>query len=118
MKLNYTTNNGRITAEFEASTQVGMFAEIASFQEVFEENKCGKCGSTDLKYIVRTVDDNSYYELKCNGKTKEGKFCRAKFSFGANKKGGGLFPKRKDSDGKYLPDNGWTRWNKETNQAE
>jgi hypothetical protein len=27
-----------------------------------------------------------------------------------HKKGGGLFPKRKDKDDKWLPDAGWMKW--------
>ena len=42
---------------------------------------------------MRTVDDNEYYELRCMD-------CGAKLAFGSMKKGGGLFPKRKDADGK------------------
>jgi hypothetical protein len=86
-----------------------LFNEINKFQEVFEEDTCGKCKGQDIKYIVRTVDDNQYYELKCNG-------CGSKLAFGVNKKGGGLFPKRKDNEGKWLPDNGWTKWNPKTEQ--
>ena len=80
------------------------------FQEVFEESKCGKCGSENLKFVVRTVDDNEYFELRCMD-------CGAKLAFGSMKKGGGLFPKRKDGDN-WLPDNGWTKWNPKTKQAE
>ena len=119
MKLNYTTSNGRIAVEFEADTQRAMFAEIANFQEVFEEDKCGKCGCQDLKYVVRTVNDDEYYELRCTNPTggPDGRACRAKFAFGLNKKGGGMFPKRKDGDD-WLPDGGWVRWNPKTESNE
>jgi hypothetical protein len=117
MKLSYTTSNGKIVAEFDADTQRDMFSQIANFQEVFEENTCGKCGSQDLRYIVRTVNDDEYFELRCNGKQKDGKDCRAKFSFGLNKKGGGMFPKRKDGD-TWLPNGGWVRWNNTTQTNE
>ena len=109
MKISYTTSNGRITAEFDAESHRGLFNEINKFQEVFEEDTCGKCKGQDIKYIVRTVDDNQYYELKCNS-------CGSKLAFGVNKKGGGLFPKRKDNEGKWLPDNGWVKWNPKTEQ--
>lgn len=109
MKISYTTSNGRITAEFDADSHRDLFNEINKFQEVFEEDICGKCKGEDIKYIVRTVDDNQYYELRCNG-------CGSKLAFGVNKKGGGLFPKRKDNEGKWLPDNGWTKWNPKTEQ--
>ena len=113
MKISYTTKNGRIKAEFDGESPKELFTEINKFQEVFEEDTCGKCGGQDVKYIVRTVDDNQYYELRC-GSIK----CAARLSFGVNKKGGGLFPKRKDGDGKWLPDNGWVKWNAKTEQAE
>jgi len=105
MKLQYTTNNGRITVGFEADTQTAMFADIARFQEVFAESKCGKCGSENLIFTTRTIDDNTYYELRCAD-------CGAKLQYGAHKVGGGLFPKRKE-DGEWLPDKGWVKWNAE-----
>lgn len=111
MKLTYTTANKRITAEFDADTQRELFTQISKFQEVFEETKCGKCGSENLKFVVRTVDDNEYFELRCLD-------CGAKLSFGSMKKGGGLFPKRKDADGNWLPDGGWQKWNPKTKTVE
>ena len=111
MKINYTTTNGRITAEFDADSHRDLFKEINRFQEVFEEDTCGKCGGTNIKFVVRTVDDNEYFELRCAD-------CGARLSFGANKKGGGLFPKRKDADGSWLPNNGWVKWNAKLGKAE
>lgn len=113
MKITYTTGSGRITAEFEADSQKDLFTEINRFQEVFEEDKCGKCGNTDIKYVVRNVDDNQYYELRCSNPK-----CAARLAFGAHKKGGGLFPKRKDNDGNWLPDHGWTKWNPKSEKPE
>lgn len=110
MKLKYTTNNGRISVELEADTQRELFAQIAKFQEVFEETNCGKCGDDNLKFVVRTVDDNEYFELRCSK-------CGAKLAFGSMKKGGGLFPKRKDGDS-WLADNGWLKWNSKTQAME
>jgi hypothetical protein len=60
---------------------------------------------------VRENDGNEYYEIRCVD-------CGAKLAFGANKKGGGLFPRRKDAEGNWLPDNGWTKWNPKTKQVE
>lgn len=103
MKVTYNSANGRLLAEIEGESQKDIFQEISKFQEVFEENTCGKCKGQDIKYVVRNVDDNHYYELRCNS-------CGAKLAFGVHKKGGGLFPKRKDGDN-WLPDNGWLKWN-------
>ena len=110
MKVNYTSANGRVSVELEGDGQKDIFAQIARFQEVFEESKCGKCGSENLKFVVRTVDDNEYYELRCAD-------CGAKLAFGVHKKGGGLFPKRKDGDS-WLPNGGWVKWNSKTGQNE
>ena len=44
--------------------------------------------------------------------------CGARLAFGSHKKGGGMFPKRKDADGNYLPDRGWQKWNPKTKTLE
>jgi len=111
MKANYTTQNGRITVEFEGDTQKSIFEQIGKFQEVFEQGQCGKCGSENLRFVTREVDGNHYYELRCMD-------CHARLSFGVMKVGGGLFPKRKDGDGNWLPDGGWVKWNAETKTVE
>ena len=111
MKLSYTTRNGRVTVEIEGDSQRDLFSGISKAQEVFEEDTCGKCGNEHVRFVVRTVDDNQYHELRCSN-------CGAKLSFGANKKGGGLFPRRKGSDGDWLPDSGWVKWNPKTEKNE
>ena len=79
MKVNYKTINGRLSVELEGDSQRDIFQEIARFQEVFEETVCGKCGSDNIRFVVRNVDDNLYYELRCAD-------CGAKLSFGSHKK--------------------------------
>jgi hypothetical protein len=111
MKVTYTTKNNRIKVELEGESQKDIFESLSKFQEVFDETTCGKCGSENLRFIVRNVEDNLYYELRCVD-------WGARLSFGVHKKGGGLFPKRKDNDGKWLPDNGWLKWNPKTEQSE
>jgi len=108
MKITYSSKNGRLKAELEGESQKDLFEQISSFQEIFEEAKCGACQGEDLRFVVRTVDDNSFYELHCVS-------CRSRFAFGQHKgTSGSLFPRRKDSEGNYLPKNGWTKWNPET----
>ena len=109
MKANYTS--GKISVEIEFETQIELFQKLSNFQEIFEETTCGKCGSENIKYQVRNVDDNLYYELRCTD-------CGAKLAFGVMKKGGRLFPKRKDKEGNWLPDNGWVKWNSKTQKEE
>lgn len=109
MKVNY--RSGKISVEIEAETQVDLFQKLASFQEIFGEATCGKCGSDNVRFQTRNVDDNLYYELRCLD-------CGAQLAFGVMKKGGRLFPKRKDKDGNWLPDGGWVKWNPETKKEE
>jgi hypothetical protein len=105
MKVKYAVNN-KLQFELEGSGQKEVFKELALIQEIFGEEACGLCKSTNIKYIVRNVDGNDYYELRCAD-------CGGILSFGQHKKGGTLFPKRKDDEGAYLPNKGWHKWNKE-----
>jgi hypothetical protein len=100
MKFTFKISD-KLTAELEANEQRPMFEQLAELEEIFGIKCCGKCKSTDIKFVVREdKEENKYYELQC---TK----CRARFAFGCNKKGNSLFPKRKDKDGKWLPNDGW-----------
>jgi hypothetical protein len=104
MKVIYKAND-KLTFELEASGQKEIFKELALIQEIFSEEKCGLCSSTNLKFIVRNVDGNDYYELRCAD-------CGALLAFGQHKKGGTLFPNRKDDNGNYLPNKGWHKYQK------
>jgi hypothetical protein len=105
MKLRYKPN-AKLEFELEGAGQKEIFKELAIIQEIFSEEKCGLCGSTNLRFIVRNVEGNDYYELRCSD-------CGAILAFGQHKKGGTLFPKRKDDSGNYLPHHGWHKWSKE-----
>jgi hypothetical protein len=108
--MKVTHQVGKMTVQLEGETQVDLFSQIASFQEVFGETSCGKCKSEKLRYLVRTnKDDDAFYELRCES-------CSAKLAYGLMKKGGAMYPKRsegKGGDRKWLPDQGWMKWNKE-----
>lgn len=121
LEVLYKTQDGRLEVKFEAKDQVDLVEQLAAFQEVFDDTSCTRNGETSLKtrWQVREVDDNKYYELVCIDPSK--KNChRARKSFGVHKKGGGLFPKLKDKDDptKYLPNNGWMVYNKQTGKEE
>lgn len=105
MKVSYRAND-KLQFELEGSGQKEIFKELALIQEIFSEDKCGLCSKTNLKFVVRNVDGNDYYELRCND-------CSAILSFGQHKKGGTLFPKRREDDGNYLPNKGWHKWTKD-----
>jgi hypothetical protein len=116
MKLNYRSKNGRFAVEFEGAGHKDIWAQIGSFQEVFEEPCCGKCQNDDLRFVVRKTTDGKkeydYHELRCVK-------CGAKLAFGIMNDGSGsLFPKRKDKDGKAVGTRGWVKWNPETEKEE
>lgn len=106
MKALYNVN-GKLQFEVEGSGQKELFKELATIQEIFGEEKCGSCNKDSIRFVVRNVEDNDYYELRCHD-------CGAVLSFGQHKKGGTLFPKRKDDQGNYLPHKGWHKWTKES----
>ena len=104
MEAQYKTTNGRLLIKVDAETPKELFKRIAGVQEVFEaEHECGCCHSKDIQFRVRTVEENDFYELKCCD-------CGARFQYGQNKKGGGLFPKRRDEAGAFLQNNGWAKY--------
>ena len=109
MKLNYTTKNNRLIVQIEAGEVKEAFKQLSEIQEVFDEPFCGSCNSANIKYQVRNVDGNEFYEIKCLD-------CLSRLSFGQHKKGGTLFPKRKNEDGSFdVKNKGWVKWNGENN---
>lgn len=106
MKLKYKVSD-KLEFELEASGQKEVFKELALIQEIFGEERCGMCDNSNIKFLVRSVEGNDYYELRCGE-------CGAILSFGQHKKGGTLFPKRKDDNNNYLPNRGWHKWNGKT----
>jgi PHP family Zn ribbon phosphoesterase len=110
MKVTYKVND-KLTFELESEGQKQLFEDLGNIQEIFGEAECGKCQSNEIRYRVRDVEENKYYELKCSK-------CGARFSFGQHKKGGTLFPQKKDKENNWLPDNGWVKWNPQTQQEE
>jgi hypothetical protein len=118
MKLSYTTADGRMTVEVEGKSQTDLFEQLAEFQDAFEVGSCirGKKSSDKVKFQVREVEGNKFYEMVCTDEDFDLK--GARLSFGQHKKGGTLFVKRKDKDGKWLNNNGWVKYNKETGKEE
>ena len=106
MKAIYSPST-KLSFELEGSGQKEIFKELALIEEIFAEDRCGICNKNNIKHIVRNVDDNNYYELRCTD-------CNAVLAFGQHKKGGTLFPKIKDDSGNYLPNRGWYKWTPET----
>ena len=103
MKIKYTTNNQRLSVEINTESVKEAFKELAIFQEVFDEDCCQLCYNEDLQFVVRKVDGNDFYELKC-------KKCYGKLAFGQHKTGNSLIPKRKNGGGAYDNNKGWHKW--------
>ncbi len=111
MKAQYKTRNGRLTLEIEGDSEKALFKGVAKLQEIFDsDQRCGCCRKSNLHFRVRTVEDHDFFEVACGD-------CGARLSFGQHKDGKGLFPKRKDEDGKPLPNRGWTVWAGKAKQA-
>lgn len=108
MKLKYKVSD-RLEFEVDGTGQKEVFKELATIQEIFGEEKCGSCNKNNIRFVVRNVEDNDYYELRCSD-------CGSILAFGQHKKGGTLFPKRKDDEGNYLPNKGWHKWTKDSNK--
>lgn len=112
----------RLTFSVEANTQKELFekvAEVDTFAEVFGIQQCGCCKNKNIKFQVRLAEDKKkkgkyfkFYELLCSNFK-----CRAKFSFGQLQEGDRLFPKRKDENGEYLPNDGWVKFKKEETET-
>ena len=65
MKVKYKVGD-KLEFELEGAGQKEIFKELATIQEIFAEEKCGLCDSTNLRFVVRNVDGNDYYKLRCN----------------------------------------------------
>ena len=53
--MKVTKRVGDLTIEVEGETQKDVFKALAGAEEVFGENTCGKCGSTNIRCIVRII---------------------------------------------------------------
>lgn len=111
MKCTRTLKNGLIF-EIDADTEVDLFRQIAKLEETFGEVSCGACSKTNIKPQVRNVttgegkamEEFEYFEMRCLD-------CGAALSYGLHKKGGTMFPHRKDENGKYDPkQRGWKKF--------
>lgn len=123
--IKLTRKSGNNLIQVEGETEMDVFENISSAEEVFSEANCGKCGSTEIRYKIRRVTDGKkeykYPEMQCQK-------CYAKLTFGQSDNGV-LFPVRHlREDGNYVLDkdgkrvakgkNGWTKYNRETKKEE
>ena len=100
MKVTYKI--GKFTVEAEGNT-TEIFKQLASFDSVF-----GNCvnkvnDSENIGFRHRVVDENDYFEMY-------DKDTFHVLKFGRTKKDQSLFPRRKDADGNWMPDGGWSKY--------
>jgi bacterioferritin-associated ferredoxin len=104
MKLHYRTPNNRLTFEISGDNIKEIISELSDISDVFGAGSiCGACNSGNTTMQSRTAKGYQFYEAVCQD-------CGCKLSFGQHKEGGTLFPKRKDTDGSWLPNHGWGKY--------
>jgi hypothetical protein len=101
MKVSYNLRN--CTLEVDGKDVKEAFVQLSSAVEVFSHNQCGACGSPDVAPCVRENAGNTYYEMRCMN-------CRATLGFGQRRQDGALYPRRKDKNGQWLDNSGWTKF--------
>jgi hypothetical protein len=110
-----------VKIEVEGESPAELFENISNAQEAFMHECCGFCKNANIKFLVRTdEEENKYYEMKCTNLS-----CNAKLPFGQNKKPkGGLYPKRRwstlsekekehrgpEPKNGFMPNNGWYKY--------
>lgn len=93
---------GSVEIEVEGDVKE-IFTMLSGVSEVFSHSTCKSCGSQEVRPVVREVDGNSYYEMRCC-------HCPCRLQFGQTKTGGKLFPRRKDKNGNWIANDGWEDW--------
>jgi hypothetical protein len=104
--------NSKTTVKVDGQNPQEVFQNLATMQSVFSVQKCGCCGSDELRYVVRSAQSQNgkksfeYPELWCEK-------CYARLSFGVSDNGQ-IYPKIKlsqlavdksDSDKKRFEEN-------------
>jgi len=125
MKAQYKVDTHTII-EIESDQLTDVLRELQDVKNCISKEPCGKCNGDNSQWRVRRSGDYEFFEIYCPD-------CYAVLSLGQHKTGdekGKLYKKRmktnnkgqsiKDDEGKGipLPDRGWQRWNKETQQLE
>lgn len=118
MEAQFRTRNGSLFIKFEAPNMKDLFEQLARNQEVFDaDTACGCCHKTNLRFRVREVTASAkggklfkYFELVCLD-------CHARLQYGQSNDQVSLFPKRRDEEGNYLPNNGWARYTPKSEEA-
>lgn len=111
MKVTHKSADGRLSIEVDGNDTKVIFDELAGAQEIFGVSTCGACDSKNVHFQVRQVQGNTYRAVRCAD-------CGCELNFGTRKADGQIYPRRKDKDGNWLDNSGWTKWNPSKAAAE
>ena len=100
---------GKVWLETDSMSAKDAISALSEYAEVFSQTTCGECQSDNVRPSHRQAQGYDFYEMLCLA-------CGARLQFGQRRDGGCLFPKRKDTDGNWLPNGGWSKYQpKQTN---
>jgi ribosomal protein L40E len=108
--MKVTKKAGSYTIECEGKDAKECFVNMAGALDVFGESNCGACGSTDLREQVRENGGHTFYEKRCME-------CGATLSYGQRKSDGSMYPRRKDRDGNWMENRGWSLYKPQSQQS-
>ena len=98
MKIKLNLANRGCQLELDVESPKDAVRQLSVYTEILAIGTCGQCGSNEIKFSHRVVDNNDFYGMRCIS-------CQAQLDFGQHKTGDTLFVKRekgsKGSDGWY-----------------
>lgn len=101
MKVTYRLP--KVEVEVDGDCTRDCFDKIATAVEIFSNSKCGACDSDNVVPVVRENGGNHFREMKCID-------CGCSLGFGQRRQDGEMYPRRKDREGAWLENRGWTKW--------
>jgi hypothetical protein len=109
MKL--STKIGNYSVEVEGATTEELFDKMAEMSDLLSSGDvCGVSDSTNIIMRKRVSGEYTFYEWFC-------KESGCSLALGRTK-AGGFYPRRKDKEGNWLPNRGWTKWEGSHNKVE
>lgn len=99
--MKVTKTVGQYTIEVDGKDSKEAFVNMAGALDCFGETHCGACGSTELREQVRENGGHTFYEKRCME-------CNATLGYGQRKADGSMYPRRKDRDGNWMENRGWS----------
>ena len=118
-KVSQVSPNGKITVSVEGVTVKEAYDKLAEATEIFFVTAAAKqkgqiVESDDVRFVVRTIDNNVFREAVI----QSGKLYGYKLSFG-DRKDGGIYQKNKLPEKDRIPGlHGWYRYHKDEKETQ